>query len=72
MNGITGHQELVTVADFRAIARYARERRLARLAFWSVNRDRPCGRLPYPAADRCSGVAQRPWEFTRALTGARW
>ncbi|MFI7240891.1 chitinase [Streptomyces qinglanensis] len=72
MNGITGHQERVTVADFRTIARYARERRLARLAFWSVNRDRPCGTLPYPAADRCSGVAQRPWEFTRALTGARW
>lgn len=68
MNGITGHQEVVTVEDFGAIARYARTHRLARLAFWSVNRDRPCGKLPYPAEDRCSGVPQRPWEFTRALT----
>ncbi|UNS96850.1 chitinase [Streptomyces tubbatahanensis] len=68
MNGITGHQEVVSVEDFRTIARYARGHGLARLAFWSVNRDRPCGKLPYPAEDRCSGVPQRPWEFTRALT----
>ncbi|WP_369202325.1 chitinase [Streptomyces sp. PU-14G] len=68
MNGITGHQEVVSVADFRTIARYARRRGLARLAFWSANRDRPCGTLSYPAEDRCSGVPQRPWEFTRALT----
>lgn len=69
MNGITGHQEVITPADFRAIARYAHGHRLGRLAFWSVNRDRPCGKRPYPAEDRCSGVPQRPWEFTRALSG---
>ncbi|MEU2719407.1 chitinase [Streptomyces smyrnaeus] len=71
MNGITGRQEVISVADFRTIARYAHDRRLARLAFWSVNRDRPCGELPYPAEDRCSGVDQRPWEFTRTLTAPR-
>ncbi|MFF9554401.1 chitinase [Streptomyces albus] len=68
MNGITGHQEVIGPEDFRVIARFARAHGLARLAFWSVNRDRPCGELPYPAQDRCSGVPQRPWEFTRALT----
>ncbi|MFI8853493.1 chitinase [Streptomyces sp. NPDC053499] len=73
MNGITGHQEVITVQDFRLIAWYAHTRGLARLAFWSVNRDRPCGKLPYPAEDRCSGVPQQPWEFTRALTEPwRW
>ncbi|WP_344561816.1 chitinase [Streptomyces axinellae] len=71
MNGVTGHGEVITPAHFRTIARYARGHRLARLAFWSVNRDRPCGQLPYPAADRCSGVAQKPWEFSRALTAGR-
>lgn len=69
MNGITGHQEVITPADFRVISRYARGHGLGRLAFWSVNRDRPCGTRPYPAEDRCSGVRQRPWEFTRALSG---
>ncbi|NSC21496.1 chitinase [Streptomyces albus subsp. chlorinus] len=68
MNGITGHQEVITVEDFRTVAWYARASGLARLSFWSANRDRPCGTLPYPAEDRCSGVSQRPWEFTRALT----
>ncbi|MDJ1130648.1 chitinase [Streptomyces iconiensis] len=69
MNGITGHQEVITPRDFRTIARYARGHGLGRLAFWSVNRDRPCGARPYPAEDRCSGLSQRPWEFTRAITG---
>jgi hypothetical protein len=71
MNGVTGHGEVITPAHFRTIARYARGHRLARLAFWSVNRDRPCGRHPYPAEDRCSGVGQKPWEFSRALTAGR-
>ena len=71
MNGVTGHGEVITPDHFRTIARYARGHRLARLAFWSANRDRPCGQLPYPAADRCSGVAQEPWEFSRVLTAGR-
>lgn len=69
MNGLTGHRETITVRDFRTIAAYARAHGLGRLAFWSVNRDRPCGDRPYPAEDRCSGVRQRPWEFTGVLTG---
>ncbi|WP_326690615.1 MULTISPECIES: chitinase [unclassified Streptomyces] len=71
MNGVTGRGEVITPAHFRTIARYARGHRLARLAFWSVNRDRPCGQRPYPAGDRCSGVTQKPWEFSRALTAGR-
>ncbi|MFG3721528.1 ricin-type beta-trefoil lectin domain protein [Streptomyces massasporeus] len=64
MNGITDNGETVTVADFRAILAYAQQRHLARLTFWSVNRDRPC---TGGGADTCSGVAQQPWDFTRVL-----
>lgn len=66
MNGITDVQETVTTADFESIVDYAREHRLARLAFWSVNRDRPCPGA-YPNDDTCSGVDQEPWQFTKIL-----
>ncbi|MEU0897865.1 ricin-type beta-trefoil lectin domain protein [Streptomyces massasporeus] len=64
MNGITDNGETVTVADFRTILAHAQQRHLARLTFWSVNRDRPC---TGGGADTCSGVAQQPWDFTRVL-----
>lgn len=64
MNGVTDNGETVTVADFRTILGYAQQRHLARLTFWSVNRDRPC---TGGGADTCSGVAQQPWDFTRVL-----
>ncbi|MDI9835256.1 lectin [Streptomyces sp. KAU_LT] len=65
MNGVTDNSETVTVADFRTILAYAQQRHLARLTFWSVNRDRPC---TGGGADSCSGVAQQPWEFTRVFS----
>ncbi|AEY85529.1 chitinase [Streptomyces hygroscopicus subsp. jinggangensis 5008] len=64
MSGITDNNETVTVADFRTILAYAQQRHLARLTFWSVNRDRPC---TGGGADTCSGVSQQPWDFTRVL-----
>lgn len=64
MNGITDNSETVTVADFRTILAYAQQRHLARLTFWSVNRDRPC---TGGGADTCSGVSQQPWDFTRVF-----
>jgi chitinase len=67
MNGITGEGERITVKDFRTIAAHARKHKLGRLTFWSVNRDRPCGERPYPAEDSCSGVEQKPWQYTRTL-----
>ncbi|OEU88625.1 chitinase [Streptomyces abyssalis] len=67
MNGITGEGETITVEDFRTIAAHARKHGLSRLTFWSVNRDRPCGARPYPAEDSCSGVAQKPWQYTKTL-----
>lgn len=66
MNGITDVNETVTVADFNTILAYAQLHHLARLTFWSVNRDRPCPGA-YPNNDTCSGVSQQAWDFTRTF-----
>ncbi|MGC4996937.1 lectin [Streptomyces sp. DT195] len=63
MNGITDDNETVTPADFQTILGYAQQHHLARLTFWSANRDRPCSG-GYPNDDMCSGVAQGAWQFT--------
>ncbi|MFD9504918.1 ricin-type beta-trefoil lectin domain protein [Streptomyces sp. NPDC060035] len=68
MNGITDNNETVTVADFRTILGYAQQHHLARLTFWSLNRDRPC---TGGGADTCSGIGQQPWEFTGVLAQYR-
>jgi hypothetical protein len=69
MNGKTDESdETVTLADFRLMRAYAEQRHLARFTFWAVNRDRPCG----PGDDAqltCSGIPQRPWDFTRIVAG---
>jgi hypothetical protein len=68
MNGITDVGENVSVANFRTMLSYAQLHHLARLTFWSVNRDRPCaGAL----ADNCSGVGQAAWDFTRVFAQYR-
>jgi chitinase len=67
MNGVTDVQgESVSPADFRSMVDYAKEHHLARVSFWSVNRDRPC---TGGGADSCSGVDQQPWEFSKTLAG---
>ncbi|MEU2927762.1 lectin [Streptomyces sp. NPDC007251] len=66
MNGITDNNETVTVNDFRTILAYAQAHHLARLTFWSANRDRPCTGGP---ADSCSGVNQSDWDYTRVFAG---
>ncbi|MFD8371703.1 lectin [Streptomyces sp. NPDC059688] len=66
MNGVTDDNETVTVNDFRTILAYAQQHHLARLTFWSANRDRPCTGGP---ADSCSGVSQSAWDYTRVFAG---
>jgi hypothetical protein len=66
MNGQTDEaSETVTLEDFETIAAFAREHHLARLTFWSVNRDRPC---PAPE-NECSGIAQAPFAFASVVAG---
>jgi hypothetical protein len=68
MNGITDVAgEKITLADFTSMIGYARSHHLARVSFWSVNRDRPCG--SGTDADSCSGISQGTYDFTRALAG---
>ncbi len=66
MNGYSDNSEVTTTATWTQIRDWARARGLGRLAYWSVNRDRPCsGGL----TDTCSGVAQANWDFTRITAG---
>jgi len=46
--------------DAKVIARYARERGLAGVHFWSLDRDRPCPRPPAGASPHCSGLESVP------------
>ncbi|GAA4815586.1 hypothetical protein GCM10023220_54540 [Streptomyces ziwulingensis] len=64
MNGVTDMDEVVTVADFRTILAYAQQHHLARLTFWSVNRDRPC---TGGDSETCSGVSQSAWDYTKVF-----
>jgi hypothetical protein len=42
--------------DAKVIARYAIQRRLAGVRFWSLDRDRPCPRAPSGASPVCNGL----------------
>jgi hypothetical protein len=67
MNGRTDEaDETVTTADLRTMLSFAQSNHLARLTFWSVNRDRPCA-VGSPASDSCSGIAQQPYAFTSVI-----
>jgi chitinase len=66
MNGKTDEtDETVTTTDFTTILNYARQHSIARFAFWSINRDRPCGSGTDP--DACSGVSQQPYDYTKIV-----
>jgi hypothetical protein len=67
MNGITDQQEQVSPATWTQIRDYAKSKGLARLAFWSVNRDRPCP--GGGVSESCSGVSQSDWQFTKITAG---
>ena len=64
MNGHTDESdETVSIEDFQLMLAFAQQDHLARLTFWSVDRDRPCGganRSP----DACSGTSQQPFAYT--------
>lgn len=67
MNGLSDQRELTSVATWTQIRDWAKARGLARLAFWSVNRDRGCPNGG--VVSNCSGIAQPDWEFTRITAG---
>jgi len=67
MNGLSDQQELTSTGTWTQIRDWARGHGLARLAFWSVNRDRGCP--GGGVVSNCSGIAQPDWEFTRITAG---
>ncbi|MFJ8629967.1 carbohydrate binding domain-containing protein [Streptomyces sp. NPDC093568] len=67
MNGLSDQQELTSPATWTQIRDWANSRHIARLAFWSVNRDRPCP--GGGVTSNCSGISQSNWQFTSITAG---
>ncbi|WP_268960272.1 carbohydrate-binding protein [Nonomuraea montanisoli] len=67
MNGLSDQQELTTPATWTQIRDWAKGKGLTRLAYWAVNRDRPCP--GGGVVSHCSGISQSDWEFTRITAG---
>ncbi|MEU2064807.1 carbohydrate binding domain-containing protein [Streptomyces sp. NPDC013455] len=67
MNGLSDQQETTTPAIWTQIRDWANAHHIARLAFWSVNRDRPCA--GGGVAENCSGINQSTWQFTSITAG---
>lgn len=67
MNGLSDQQELTSTATWTSIRDWANSHHIARLAFWSVNRDRPCP--GGGVVSNCSGISQSNWQFTSITAG---
>jgi Cellulose binding domain/Fibronectin type III domain len=67
MNGLSDQQELTSVSTWTQIRDWAKSHGLARLAFWSVNRDRACP--GGGVVSNCSGISQNTWDFTKITAG---
>jgi hypothetical protein len=72
--GETGPAEIFTLDDARTVTAWATARHLGELSFWALNRDKSAD--PDPTAgcvvgtaggDTCSGIAQKPWQFTHIM-----
>ncbi|AVH60982.1 chitinase [Streptomyces dengpaensis] len=67
MNGLSDQQELTSPSTWTQIRDWANSHHIARLAFWSVNRDRPCP--GGGVVSNCSGISQNAWQFTSITAG---
>ncbi|MFJ8276793.1 carbohydrate binding domain-containing protein [Streptomyces griseoviridis] len=67
MNGLSDQQENTTAAIWQSIRDWSNSHHIARLAYWAVNRDRPCP--GGGVVDNCSGISQDTWQFTRITAG---
>ncbi|MEV7436910.1 carbohydrate binding domain-containing protein [Streptomyces griseoviridis] len=67
MNGLSDQQENTTAAIWTSIRDWSNSHHIARLAYWAVNRDRPCP--GGGVVDNCSGISQDTWQFTRITAG---
>ncbi|MFK0246353.1 cellulose binding domain-containing protein [Amycolatopsis azurea] len=67
MNGLSDQRELTSLDTWTKITNWSKTNKIARLAFWSANRDRGCPNGG--VAENCSGIAQNDWDFTRITAG---
>ncbi len=67
MNGLSDQQELTSPSIWTQIRDWANSHHIARLAFWSVNRDRACP--GGGVVSNCSGISQTTWQFTSITAG---
>ncbi|KUO10214.1 carbohydrate binding domain-containing protein [Streptomyces sp. DSM 15324] len=67
MNGLSDQQENTTPAVWTQIRDWANTHHIARLAYWAVNRDRPCP--GGGVVSNCSGISQSTWQFTSITAG---
>jgi hypothetical protein len=67
INGLSDQQELTSPATWTQIKDWANSHHIARLAYWSVNRDRP--RPGGGVVSNCSGISQSNWQFTSITAG---
>lgn len=67
MNGLSDQQENTTPAIWQQIRDWANAHHIARLAYWAVNRDRPCA--GGGVVSNCSGISQDNWQFTSITAG---
>jgi chitinase len=64
--GETGPLEVLTIADAHTVVDWAARHHIGELSFWAVGRD--SGACPgTPGSDSCSGVAQKPYQFTHIM-----
>lgn len=64
MNGLSDQQENTTPAIWTQIRDWANSHHIARLAYWSVNRDRPCP--GGGVTSNCSGISRAPGSSPRS------
>ena len=67
MNGLSDQRELTSPSTWTQIRDWANSHHIARLAFWSVNRDRSCP--DGGVVSNCSGISQGTWQFTAITAG---
>jgi hypothetical protein len=59
--------EVFTEANAQTLESFAQQNHLGRLAFWSVDRDQPCGG-GVSGLPSCSEISQQPLDFTKIFT----
>lgn len=67
MNGLSDQQELTSPTTWTQIRDWSNSHHIARLAYWAVNRDRPCP--GGGVVSNCSGISQNTWQFTSITAG---